>query len=320
MKLVDFAGEQEQEWNFDSYIKFVKMIGGPTGRETTLVGLKNGEVLKVFIDNPFPIQLVKIPAAVRCVDIACDKKKLAIVDEYNNLYVHNIETKDILYQDTKVTSVAWNTELDDVLAFSKEDNVLCIKTADFAPMPQKLNGIIVGFKNAKVFALQGTTMNTIDVPQSGTLAKFVEAKKFEKAYQIACLGVTEQDWKMLGFEALQNNQFDIARKAFIKLKDLKFIELVDITEKENKAGASNVIIQADILSYQGNYDEAANVLIKAKNYMKAMELYMELKNWDKVNEISKKAEKDKDAKTTGPMISKDIFAIQVSFSGEIINK
>ena len=313
MKLVDFAGEQEQEWNFDSFIRFVKMIGGPAGRETALVGLRNGEVMKIFVDNPFPMQVVKIPAAVRCVDLSCDKKRIAVVDEHLNLFVYHTETKDVLFQDTKVTSVAWNSELEDVLAFSKEDNVLAIKTGDFAPITQKLTGIIVGFKNSKVFTLQGTNMNSIDVPQSGTLFKFVESKVFHKAYQIACLGVTEQDWQFLAFEALQNKQFEIARKAFVRLKDQKFIDLVNIAEKESKAGASDAIIQAEMLAYQGNYKEAANVLIKVGNFTKAMELYVELKKWDEVNDILKKADKiaSKDGKTAVPTISKDLFRLQV---------
>eukprot|EP01022_Parablepharisma_sp_SALTPOND_P026511 TRINITY_DN64302_c3_g1_i1.p1 TRINITY_DN64302_c3_g1~~TRINITY_DN64302_c3_g1_i1.p1 ORF type:complete len:669 (-),score=64.28 TRINITY_DN64302_c3_g1_i1:1634-3640(-) len=323
MKLVDFAGQQEQEWNFDSFIRYVKMVGGPSGRETVLVGLRNGEVLKIFVDNPFPIQLIKIPSAVRCVDISCDKKRLAVVDEHLNLFVYQVETKDVLFQDTKVTSVAWNSELEDVLAFSKEDNVLAIKTGDFSPITQKLTGIIVGFKNSKVFALQGTNMNTIDVPQSGTLFKFVESKAFAKAYKIACLGVTEQDWQFLGFEALQNKQFEIARKAFIRLKNLKYIELANIVEKESKASAADSIISAEILAYQGNYKEAANALIKAGNFNKAVELYVELKNWDEVNNIVNKAKKlanKEGSKLEAPTISRDIIRMQVLYHSMHANR
>jgi intraflagellar transport protein 122 len=298
IKLIDFSGKQEQEWNFDSFIRYAKLVGGPPGREIVLVALRNGEVFNLFVDNPFPVQLIKIPSAVRCTDISCDKTRLAVVDDHLNLFVYKVETKDVLYQDTKVTSVAFNSELDDVLAFSKEDNVLLIKTGDFPAVSQKLTGIIVGFKNSKVFVLQGTVMNTIDVPQSGTLLKFVECKAFGRAYQIGCLGITEQDWEYLGFEAIIEKQFEIARKAFTKLKDLKYIDLVNNAERQSNAGESDAVIRAEILAYQGNYNEAANVLVKADNYKRAMELYVELDDWDKVNEIielmKKKANKDKD--------------------------
>eukprot|EP00826_Nyctotherus_ovalis_P048259 TRINITY_DN5660_c0_g1_i7.p1 TRINITY_DN5660_c0_g1~~TRINITY_DN5660_c0_g1_i7.p1 ORF type:complete len:916 (+),score=268.90 TRINITY_DN5660_c0_g1_i7:716-3463(+) len=308
IKLIDFSGKQEQEWNFDSYIRYAKMMGGPAGREMVLVALRNGEVFKLFVDNPFPVLLVKIPSAVRCVDLSCDKTRLAVVDDHLNLFVYRVETKDVLYQDTKVTSVAFNSELDDVLAFSKEDNVLLIKTGDFPAVSQKLTGIIVGFKNSKVFVLQGTVMNTIDVPQSGTLLKFVECKTFSRAYQIGCLGVTEQDWEHLGFEAIMEKQFDIARKAFTKLKDLKYIDLVNNTERQSKAGESDAVIKAEILAYQGNYNEAAGVLIKVKNYKRAMELYVELDNWDKVNEIA--ALMAKEEKSDVPTVSKELIKMQ----------
>lgn len=308
IKLIDFSGKQEEEWNFDSYIRYAKMMGGPAGREMVLVALRNGEVFKLFVDNPFPVLLVKIPSAVRCADLSCDKTRLAVVDDHLNLFVYKVETKDVLYQDTKVTSVAFNSELDDVLAFSKEDNVLLIKTGDFPAVSQKLTGIIVGFKNSKVFVLQGTVMNTIDVPQSGTLLKFVECKAFSRAYQIGCLGVTEQDWEHLGFEAIMEKQFDIARKAFTKLKDLKYIDLVSNTERQSKAGESDAVIKAETLAYHGNYNEAASVLIKVKNYKRAMELYVELDNWDKVNEVA--ALMAKEEKSDAPTVSKELIKMQ----------
>ena len=50
----------------------------------------------------------------------------------------------------------------------------------------------------------------MDVSQSSTLVKFIEKKDFKMAYKLACLGVTDNDIRMLGTEALQNNDFEIA--------------------------------------------------------------------------------------------------------------
>lgn len=52
----------------------------------------------------------------------------------------------------------------------------------------------------------------MDVSQSSTLVKFIEKKDFKMAYKLACLGVTDNDIRMLGTEALQNNDFEIAEK------------------------------------------------------------------------------------------------------------
>jgi intraflagellar transport protein 122 len=43
----------------DSNIRYVKTVSGPPKREGLLVGLKNGSVFKIFVDNGFPIPLVK---------------------------------------------------------------------------------------------------------------------------------------------------------------------------------------------------------------------------------------------------------------------
>ena len=42
----------------------MRTIGGPPKREHALVGLSNGQVLKLFIDNSFPIQLYRTTVAV----------------------------------------------------------------------------------------------------------------------------------------------------------------------------------------------------------------------------------------------------------------
>ncbi len=77
-------------------------------------------------------------------------------------------------------------------------------------------------------------MNTIDVPQSSTFFRFLDRKDFVMAYKLACLGVTEQDWRALGTEALQQKNFRYAKKAFCRVKDLKFIDLSELAEQMEK--------------------------------------------------------------------------------------
>ena len=54
----------------ESQIHYIKVVGGPPSREGMFVGLRNGRVFKIFIDNPFPILLLKQQASVRCLDLS----------------------------------------------------------------------------------------------------------------------------------------------------------------------------------------------------------------------------------------------------------
>lgn len=63
-------------------------MGGPPGREGLLIGLKDGSVVQIFVDNKFPIQLLQHSAAIRCLDLSPSRKKIAIVDENSTVPVH----------------------------------------------------------------------------------------------------------------------------------------------------------------------------------------------------------------------------------------
>ena len=96
--MYDFQGNREREWILDSVIRYIKgvcvcvclcvclrvclrvclhpsppkphsssVVGGAAGREGLLVGLKDGQILKIFIDNPFPQLLLKHSSCIRWV-------------------------------------------------------------------------------------------------------------------------------------------------------------------------------------------------------------------------------------------------------------
>jgi len=52
----------------------------------------SGQVLKIFVDNPFPIHVVKHERAIRCLDLSLLRRKLALVDEAANVVVYDVAT------------------------------------------------------------------------------------------------------------------------------------------------------------------------------------------------------------------------------------
>ena len=255
LQMLSFQGEKEREWHLEALIRYIKVAGGPEGREGLLVGLRNGQVLLVFLDNAFPVPLVKLDSCIRCLDLSVSRQKLAVIDDNTTCHVYDLRTKELLFKEPNASSVAWNTENEDMLCFSG-NGLLSIKAGPFPCHVQKLIGFVVGFKGSQIYCLSSHSMVTVDVPQSASLDRYLDKLDFQRAYEIACLGVTDRDWRKLGSHALERLELDIARKAFIRLRDLKYLELIENIERAKMTGTNNSdVFLADIYAYQGKYHE-----------------------------------------------------------------
>lgn len=72
------------------------MSGGPAGGELLLLGLDSGIVVQVFVNNAFPMELVKAGAAIVCCDMSLHRKQARYYDT-------NIETDTNTVTDTMRT-------------------------------------------------------------------------------------------------------------------------------------------------------------------------------------------------------------------------
>ncbi|XP_065498622.1 intraflagellar transport protein 122 homolog isoform X2 [Caloenas nicobarica] len=280
LQCLSFSGVKEREWLMESLIRYIKVIGGPPGREGLLVGLKNGQILKIFVDNAFAIVLLKQSTAVRCLDMSASRNKLAVVDENDTCLVYDIHTKELLFQEPNANSVAWNTQCEDMLCFSG-GGYLNIKASNFPVHQQKLQGFVVGYNGSKIFCLHVFSMSAVEVPQSAPMYQYLERKMFKEAYQIACLGVTDADWRELAMEALEGLEFETAKKAFTRVRDLRYLELISSIEERKKHGNNNYeLFLADVYAYQGKFHEAAKLYKKSGHENLALEMYSDLRMFD----------------------------------------
>uniref|UniRef100_A0A8C2UEY9 Intraflagellar transport protein 122 homolog n=1 Tax=Coturnix japonica TaxID=93934 RepID=A0A8C2UEY9_COTJA len=280
LQCLSFSGVKEREWLMESLIRYIKVIGGPPGREGLLVGLKNGQILKIFVDNVFAIVLLKQSTAVRCLDMSASRNKLAVVDENDTCLVYDIHTKELLFQEPNANSVAWNTQCEDMLCFSG-GGYLNIKAGNFPVHQQKLQGFVVGYNGSKIFCLHVFSMSAVEVPQSAPMYQYLERKMFKEAYQIACLGVTDADWRELAMEALEGLEFETAKKAFTRIRDLRYLELISSIEERKKHGENlNELFLADVYAYQGKFHEAAKLYKKSGHESVALDMYSDLRMFD----------------------------------------
>lgn len=203
-----FSGQNEKEWNFDSPIRYIKIIGGPPGKEGLILGLKNGQVSTIYIlltitltifflqvwevhlDNIHPLLKVTVSDGIRCLDLSQKKQKLAVVDETGLLQVFHAKTGELYYQEPGTNSVAFNNLYEDMIAFSGNGS-LAIKVLDFPAHRQKMMGFVVGLSGAKVFCLNGSSMVTLELPLSAPMYQYIDKKMYEEAYKVACLGFYE---------------------------------------------------------------------------------------------------------------------------------
>ncbi|XP_056357716.1 intraflagellar transport protein 122 homolog [Oenanthe melanoleuca] len=285
LQCLSFSGVKEREWLMESLIRYIKVIGGPPGREGLLVGLKNGQILKIFVDNALAMVLLKQATAVRCLDMSASRSKLAVVDENDTCLVYDIHTKELLFQEPNANSVAWNTQCEDMLCFSG-GGYLNIKASNFPVHQQKLQGFVVGYNGSKIFCLHVFSMSAVEVPQSAPMYQYLERKMFKEAYQIACLGVTDADWRDLAMEALEGLEFETAKKAFTRVRDLRYLELISSIEDRKKHGENNSdLFLADVFAYQGKFQEAAKLYQRSGHEPLALEMYSDLRMFEHAKEF-----------------------------------
>ncbi|CAM9714504.1 unnamed protein product [Scytosiphon promiscuus] len=308
LQLYDFSGTKVREWILDAAVRSASVDGGPTGGEALLLGLESGVVLQVFVDNAFPVELVKTgTTAVVCCAMSVHRKKVAVVDSKRRVIVFDVLSKEVVFQESGARRVAFNSSLEDMLCYSGNGK-LYVRAGSFPVQEQVIGGEVASYRGARVMSLQGVSLTTIDVPLTKTVYQHIEARDFHKAHAVACLGVTQRDWRILGISAVQTMEFEIGRKAFIRLRDLSFVDV--LAEIEIKALQEAALVKsnaetrtkieadasAELLAHQGNYQDAAKTWARNGMSDKAIAMFVDLRQWEEAKVFAASSKGSVDAK------------------------
>ena len=95
---LNFNGRLEKEWNFKCTIEHLKPVGGLPTKESLLIGLKDGQVLMIFLSNIIPIELIKLNNPIQYIDISMKRQKMAIIDDQNNCSVYDLHTEQLIFE------------------------------------------------------------------------------------------------------------------------------------------------------------------------------------------------------------------------------
>lgn len=292
LQSLDFTGDLQREWIMDSFIRYIKVTGGKPGCEGLMIGLKNGQVWRIFLDNSLPILVTTVLSSVRCLDLNSTRSKLAVVDDAGRMIVRDLTNDTLLYQDSGVNSVAWNTNLESMLCYSHTNGGLSIRVGSLPPKsPQNMIGVVVGASGSTAFCLRGNVMSNVPLALSATVWQFVDAELYEDAYQVACLGVPNNDWEGLAHAALDAMNFKVAKDSFVKTRNLPWLEFInEIKGRQRHGDISKELIQADNLAFAGKFKDAARLYQKSGVSNKALSMYSDLKMFDLAQEFLKEGE------------------------------
>lgn len=264
LELYTFDGQRQKVWVLGSAALCMRVDGGPDGKEGVLLGLSSGAVVKVFVDNPFPIELTQRPLSAAQVDINIYRTLLAVVDAANEMTVTDLRTQEVLFSAPNVVSACFNTEVEDLLCITGVDGSISvlsgvrnaalqstgedggvqhglphsIRSSSLPELQeQHIYGMALGYRGPRIFCLYRGSIVGVDVPQSANMQRALDSGDVPAAYRVACLGATEADWKLLAMRALRANHLSIAKNAFARLKDTKFLSLIDTIERRGGGAA-----------------------------------------------------------------------------------
>lgn len=100
------------------------------------------------------------------------------------------------------------------------------------------------------------------------------------------MGVTDGDWNTLALDALEGLNLDIAKRAFVRTKNLKYLELIHNIEERKRRGENDPqVFLGDVLAYQSKFGEAAKMYKKAGQEQRAMNMYTDLRMFDQAKEF-----------------------------------
>lgn len=274
VELYAFNGQRMKVWMLESPALCMRVDGGPPGKEGILFGCSNGSVHKLYVDNPFSLQLAKQSTAIHQLDINIYRDMLATVDSNNIMNILDLGTQETLYSVPSVVRMNFNTEVEGLACVTGLDLSISVlsgindnrvgggggtsdstsnygRSGTAGPKPtgsapllpevqdQHLTGRVLGFRGQKIFYLGRAGVAAVDVPQEANIQRALDSNDIVTAYNIACLGATEADWRLLAMRSLRANYLHVAKNAFARLKDTKFLSLIDAIERRGGTGVAS---------------------------------------------------------------------------------
>lgn len=94
------------------------------------------------------------------------------------------------------------------------------------------------------------------------------------------------DWEGLAQAATDALQFQIAREAYVRVRNYPWLELIsELQERQRRGDTPKEVLQADSLAFSGKFKEAARLYQKSGYSSKALAMYSDLRMFDLAQEF-----------------------------------
>ncbi|KAL0234360.1 hypothetical protein PCE1_001396 [Barthelona sp. PCE] len=274
----DFSANMLKKWEFPAAIRYAKVFTSIAGNEVLLIGLKNGDIYRMYLGADFYTHLLTVNGSVRCIDFNANRTKIACVDGLSTLTIYNLKTKTVEYTHKGITTCSFNRYHDDLISFAGQKTMF-LKCDKFPIIETSHNGYCVGFQNNKVFLLNFNNVSILDVSFSIDIRRYVSLNEFKKAWKLSTLGSTDQDIEYIGMFALRNLNFEVAKQCYQRLKKVFEYEYIVGLEKSLKAGVDRNELQGRIYAFLGQFKQASQFFQKS-NPSLSVEMYSDLCKWE----------------------------------------
>jgi len=207
-------------------IKYAKILGP---EESVIVGCEDGSALVARSETEFQL-LTKIPSAcIRCVDWSLGRRYVAIIDDQMHLKIMRLESGTAschFMLERPIISCAWNSSIEGLLMFVK-DGEMCAWESDSGKV------FVLGRANCVVLRAVGNTITGIEPGRSRAVRYEIDFTPLVtsavgklRRFHFACLGVPSSTWDSLGKAALGDNELKIAKLAFSKSQNKRYLYLL----------------------------------------------------------------------------------------------
>ena len=302
--LTDFQLNILKTWNFNYLINFINVYSCLKRKESAIVCLENGEIIKINFDNPFPVTILDYKLSILFFEFNENREKFLIIDKnFNfNLYQYNPENLSTtqLVTIASISSAGFNKSNPDLFYTLSLDNILTIKYKDkFLTIHNFLNQDtekIIFFQKTQILIknLKSNYIRLVEISLNQITSELIKNKNYKETLNLL-LSVDSQNQQE--FIKLAVSSFSdlspFAIEAIKYTKDGQLLHLAEEVFKKNKDKSNinlkieKIKIKAEMMSYEGKFNSAVDMLLSEKQIVETLEMLIVLGKYDRAIKILK---------------------------------